>query len=206
MAARKIRIWPDPVLKQVAKSVSRFDENLKMFVDEMFETMYKEHGVGLAANQVGVPERIFVIDLDPNGQAEDDAEAKSDLAATGFTGPMVLINPEIVAAEGDIRWEEGCLSVPGVSEMVKRKERVRVKALDITGKEFTLEASGLFAIAIQHETDHLNGRVFVEYLSKLKRDVIRRKMERRKADDESDAADAAVSESATEHSGSGASL
>ncbi len=178
MAVRKIRIWPDPALKEKARPVAEVDGTIKALVDDMFETMYKANGVGLAATQIAVPQRIIVIDLDPKGHGKTDDEVRQELDEWGFKGPVALINPEIVKGEGELVWEEGCLSVPGINEEVKRKEHVIVRAVGVDGNEMTLEGHGLFAVALQHETDHLNGRVFVEYLSKLKRDVIRKKMER----------------------------
>jgi peptide deformylase len=189
MALRKIRIWPDPELKQVARRVAEVDGTIKSLVDDMFETMYKANGIGFAATQIGVSQRVVVIDLDPKGHSKDDEEVRREIESFGFKGPTAFINPEIVAAEGEIVWEEGCLSVPGVNEPVKRKEMVTVKAVGIDGNEFTVDATGLFAVCLQHETDHLNGKVFVEYLSKLKRDVIRRKMERLVAEEEAEGAE-----------------
>ncbi len=182
MAVRKIRIWPDPALKEVAKAVERVDDEVRRLVGDLFETMYQANGVGLAATQIAVAQRVLVIDLDPNGQAKTDPEVAADLKSMGFAGPTAFINPEIVAAEGDILWDEGCLSVPGVTEQVRRHERVVVRALGSQGQVFELNVNGLFAVAVQHEIDHLDGRVFVEYLSKLKRDVIKRKMERLKVE------------------------
>ncbi len=191
MAVRKIRIWPDPALKEVAKKVQTFNAELKSLVTDMFETMYKANGVGLAATQVAVPLRVITIDLDPNGQAKDEPDLKADLDSMGYKGPIAIINPELVAAEGELIWSEGCLSVPGINDEVERHETVTIKAFDPDGKVFTLTAHNLFAVAIQHEMDHLEGRVFVEYLSKLKRDVIRRKMERLKVESTDDGVEAA---------------
>ncbi|MBI3179597.1 MAG: peptide deformylase [Deltaproteobacteria bacterium] len=182
MAVRKIRIWPDPALKEVAAPVHPIDDEVRRLVSDLFETMYQANGVGLAATQVAVTQRVLVIDLDPHGQAKNDAEVAADLKAMGFAGPTAFINPEIVESEGEILWEEGCLSVPGVTEQVRRHERVVVRALDMQGQPFELNVNGLFAVAVQHEIDHLDGKVFVEYLSKLKRDVIKRKMERLKVE------------------------
>ena len=187
MAVRKIRIWPDPALKAKASPVTEVTGDTKRLVDDMFETMYKSNGIGLAATQVAVAERIVTIDLDPKGHAKTDEEVKRELDEWGFKGPTAFINPEIVKGEGEIVWEEGCLSVPGINEEVKRKEHVIVRAIGVDGNPFEVEAHGLFAVCLQHETDHLNGRVFVEYLSKLKRDVIRRKMERLMEDEEAGA-------------------
>lgn len=182
MAQLKIRIWPDPVLATVAEPVAEVEERHRTLVSNMFETMYAANGVGLAANQVGILERVLVIDLDPNGEAANDPELKRELESWGFSAPQAFINPEIVEAHGEILWQEGCLSVPGVTESVRRREEVVVRALNVRGQSFELRASGLFAVALQHEMDHLDGRVFVEYLSNLKRDLIKRKMDRLKAD------------------------
>ncbi len=182
MAILQVRIWPDPALKEVAKPLSTVTDTHRAFINDLFETMYEANGVGLAATQVAVPERILVIDLDPHGEAEKDPEVAEDLDDWGFPGPCVFINPKITASSGNILWEEGCLSVPGYTEKVKRKEEVTVQALNHEGESFEVEASGLFAVALQHEMDHLDGRVFVEYLSKLKRDIVRKKMERLKVE------------------------
>lgn len=188
MAVRQIRIWPDPALKEKARVVKEVDASIKTLVADMFETMYKANGIGLAATQLAVPKRVIVIDLDPKGHGKKDDEVRRELEEWFFTGPTVVINPEIVKGEGEFVWEEGCLSVPGISEEVTRKEHVIVKGIDIEGKPLEIEAHGLFSVALQHETDHLNGRVFVDYLSKLKRDVIRRKMERLREEEEADEA------------------
>jgi peptide deformylase len=182
MAIRNIRIWPDPELNVAAGPVAEVDDEIRELVADLFQTMYDANGVGLAATQIAVHKRVLVIDLDPHGQAKTDPDVRAELEAWGFPGPTAFINPEIVASEGDVLWDEGCLSVPGVTEAVRRKERVTVRALDRDGKTFELKADGLFAVAIQHEMDHLQGKVFVEYLSKLKRDVIRRKMNRLKVE------------------------
>ncbi|MBI5508852.1 MAG: peptide deformylase [Deltaproteobacteria bacterium] len=192
MAVRRIRIWPDPALKEVAAAVAAFDAELRTLVDDLFETMYKANGVGLAATQLAVPQRVLVIDLDPRGDAKEDPELAKELTAMGFAGPVALVNPEIVSADGEIKWEEGCLSVPGVNEEITRKGHVVVKAQYVKGKVLSFEATGLFAVAVQHEMDHLVGKVFVDYLSRLKRDVIKRKMERLKADDVDDGVAAAA--------------
>jgi len=184
MAVRKIRIWPDPALSEKAKPVTDVNDDIRALIVDLFDTMYASKGIGLASTQVAVPYRVLVIDLDPKQQAARDAEVREELASWNFTGPLVLINPEIIKSSGEIVWDEGCLSVPGITDEVKRKENITVRALDRRGNEFTLECSGLFAVAIQHEMDHLNGKVFVEYLSKLKRDVIKRKMLRLKAGEE----------------------
>jgi peptide deformylase len=192
MAVRQIRIWPDPALKEKASVITEVDATIKTLVDDLFETMYKSDGIGLASTQIGVPKRVVVIDLDPRGRGKTDPEVRRELEAWGFAGPRAYINPEIVHGEGEIVWEEACLSLPGISEEVKRKEHVIVKAIGADGNEFQVEAHGLYAVCLQHETDHLNGRVFIDYISKLKRDVIRRKMERLREEAEAEVSDSRV--------------
>lgn len=184
MAVRSIRIWPDPALSEVAKPVEAVDEGVRSLIADLFETMYDSKGIGLAANQVGVGKRVLVLDLDPKGSAKRDPEVKAELDAWGYTGPLALVNPVIVQSEGSIVWDEGCLSVPGVTESIKRKEHIVVEFLNREGQPQSLSVHGLFSVAIQHELDHLDGKVFVEYLSRLKRDVIKRKMQRLKIADE----------------------
>lgn len=183
MPVRTIHIWPDPVLSTPAKDVAAFDASLTVLIQDMFETMYASSGIGLAANQVGILQRVLVMDLDPQKQAAKDEAIAQELNSWLYKGPIALINPKIVAAEGTIVWEEGCLSVPGITDSVKRKEHIQVTYQDAQGATHTLEARGLYAVCIQHEMDHLAGKVFVEYLSKLKRDIIRKKMVRLKTED-----------------------
>lgn len=160
MALLPILRYPDARLHTVAKPVAAVDERIRRLVDDMLETMYEAQGIGLAATQVDVHERVIVIDV----SEERD-------------GPLVLINPELVAqSEEMVLGDEGCLSVPQVFDKVPRHARVTVKALDREGRERRLEADGLLAVCIQHEMDHLMGKVFVEYLSPLKRNRIRTKM------------------------------
>ena len=160
MALRPILCYPHPRLHTVAKPVQAFDERLQTLVADMLETMYDAKGIGLAATQIDVHERLIVIDV----SEEHDQ-------------PLVLINPEIVWASPDtILNEEGCLSVPGIYDGVERATAVRVQALDREGKTFTLEATELLAVCVQHEMDHLLGKVFVEYLSPLKRNRIKTKL------------------------------
>ncbi|MFC1610672.1 peptide deformylase [Myxococcota bacterium] len=192
MAVRSIRIWPDPALKAVAAPVEQVNDDVRALVRDLFDTMYQENGIGLAATQIAVSSRVLVIDLDPRGEANNDPELAEDLSSWGFEGPTAFVNPTIVETAGEIVFEEGCLSVPGVTESVSRKDHVIVEAINDKGEPFTLDAHGLFAVAIQHETDHLDGKVFVDYLSKLKRDVIRRKMERLKVELEEKATGAAT--------------
>ena len=192
MSVRKIVVWPDPALAEVAKPVTVFDDNLKTLVTDMFETMYKARGIGLAATQIAVPQRVIVIDLDPRGDAAKDPEVAEELTSWGFKGPIAVINPEIVSADGDITWNEGCLSVPGITDEVKRREHVVVKAFDRDGKQIEIDAHNLFAVCLQHEIDHLNGKMFVDYLSRLKRDVIKRKMVKLKEEQTDDGVEAAL--------------
>ena len=160
MAVLQILRYPDPRLHQVARPVEIFDDRLRALVHDLAETMYAAPGVGLAATQVDVHERVIVIDV---------SDAKDQL--------RVFVNPEIVEASEDRKtYEEGCLSVPGIYDEVERPDRVRVRAVDEHGKAFEVEADGLLAVCLQHEMDHLNGRVFVQYLSRLKQTRIRSKM------------------------------
>lgn len=172
---REILIWPDPTLKKTATKVSRVDESIRTLVKDMFETMYSADGVGLAAPQIGVLKRVIVLDTTPR-----QPEAK----------PLAMINPEIISSEGITTYSEGCLSIPGESEDVERAAKVTVRFLDADGKEKTLTADGLLAIAIQHETDHLNGVVFVDHVSTLKRELIRKRMKRLKSERGEDRAQA----------------
>jgi peptide deformylase len=160
MAVLQILRFPDPRLHRVAKAIAHVDDRIRQLATDMAETMYAAPGVGLAATQVDVHERLIVIDV---------SESKDQL--------LTFVNPEIVAAsaEGKI-YEEGCLSVPGVYEEVERPDRVTVRALDLSGKSFTLDCEGLLSVCVQHEIDHLNGRVFVQNLSRLKQSRIRAKM------------------------------
>ena len=161
MAIRTILQYPDPRLREVAEPVDQVDDEIRTLVEDMAETMYAAPGVGLAANQIGVNKRIFVIDI-------ADEDEPSDL--------RVFINPEIIERDGQIVFNEGCLSFPGVSEEVKRAERVKVRALGADGKPFEVEADGLLAVAIQHETDHLNGVLMIDKLNALKRRLVSRKL------------------------------
>lgn len=168
---REILIWPDPRLRERAEEVKVFDDKLKALVADMFETMYAANGVGLAAVQIGVGQRVVVIDASPKQEG-----AK----------PTAFINPVIVKTEGETVYSEGCLSIPGEAEDVTRAAKVWVKAQDVDGKPFELETSELFAIAVQHETDHLEGMVFVDHVSALKRELIKRRMKRLKAEREAE--------------------
>ena len=159
MAKLPILEFPDPRLRTVAKPVEKVDADLVRLIDDMFETMYAAPGIGLAATQVDVHRRLLVLDV-----SEDNSR------------PMVFINPEILSAEGHQVYQEGCLSVPGIYADVTRANSVKVRALDRNGDAFELEADGLLAVCIQHEMDHLAGKVFVDYLSPLKREQVRKKL------------------------------
>ena len=159
MALLNILRYPDARLHKLATPVTVFDDGLRKLVADMAETMYAAPGIGLAATQVDVHKRVIVVDV---------SERRDSL--------VVLVNPEIVEAVGESDIEEGCLSVPGIYELVPRAERVKVRAFDQNGKAFTLEAQGLLAVCIQHEMDHLQGKVFIEYLSQLKQQRVRAKL------------------------------
>jgi peptide deformylase len=162
MALLDILEYPDPRLHVVARPVERFDDALQRLIDDMAQTMYEAPGIGLAATQVNVPLRLALIDI---------SEARDGL--------QVFINPEIISREGEQTCEEGCLSVPGVYDTVTRAERVVVRALDRHGKPFELAAEGMLAVCMQHEFDHLDGKVFVERLSRLKQSRIRTRLAKR---------------------------
>jgi peptide deformylase len=165
MAILPILEYPDPRLRKKAKPVVTVDDHIKRLVDDMFETMIDSHGIGLAASQVDVHQRVIVMDL-----MEDGSQ------------PRVFINPEIeVLNDTTEPYDEGCLSVPGFYETVARPSNVMISALDREGKPFKEKASGLLAICIQHEIDHLEGKLFVDYLSPLKRQIIRKKMKKKSA-------------------------
>ncbi|WP_028388165.1 peptide deformylase [Legionella fairfieldensis] len=161
MAIRKILYLPDERLRQVAKPVEQFDDALQVLIEDMFETMYHAKGVGLAAPQIGVGLRLSVIDVIGDKKQQ-----------------LVLVNPEIIAAEGEAEYEEGCLSVPGAYDKVKRARKVTIQALDRFGKVFEMSGEGLLGECFQHEIDHLNGKLFVDLLSPLKRAMARRKLDK----------------------------
>lgn len=159
MALLPILRFPDPRLKKLAAPVTKIDNSIRRLAADMAETMYEAPGIGLAATQVDVHKRVVVVDI---------SEEKNDL--------RVFINPELLNCEGSALGEEGCLSVPGVYDKVERAERVSVRYLDLDGKSHVLDADGLLAVCIQHEIDHLNGKVFVDHLSQLKQTRIRSKL------------------------------
>lgn len=161
MAVLDVVLYPDERLATQCEPVAQVDEELNRFIDDMFETMYDHEGIGLAAPQVGVLKRVVTIDIEGDKANQ-----------------VVLINPEIIESSGETGIEEGCLSIPGHRALVQRKEKVKVKALNRQGEEIIFEADGLFAICIQHEIDHLNGVLFVDHLSALKRQRIKEKMQK----------------------------
>jgi peptide deformylase len=161
MAQLPILCYPDPRLHTKAARIDCVDQSVRQLAADMAETMYAAPGVGLAATQVDVHKRLLVLD------ASDERNQ-----------PLVLINPEILAADGRAPVEEGCLSVPGIYEKLQRATHIRVRALDRNGIRFEMDAEGLLAVCIQHETDHLDGKLFVDYLSELKRQLIRRRLEK----------------------------
>lgn len=173
MARLPILEYPDPRLRIRAESVTKFDSELKNFVASLFETMYAAPGIGLAATQVNVHKRILICDVGVDGKQ-----------------PCCLINPEIIRAEGKTNAEEGCLSVPEFYDFIDRAAVIRVRAFDPDGKPFELDAEGMLAVCIQHEIDHLDGKLFVDYLSELKRERLKKKAvkkAKRAADDTADA-------------------
>lgn len=159
MAILDILIYPDDRLRKIAKPVGAVDDRIHTLVDNMFETMYEAPGVGLAATQVNVHERIVVIDV---------SEDKDD--------PLTLINPEIISTSGKTEGEEGCLSLPGIYENITRAEEIKFTALDREGEQYEMEVDGLLAVCVQHEVDHLDGKMFVDYLSAMKRRRIKKKL------------------------------
>jgi len=161
MSSLEILTFPDARLRDKAKPVARVDDEIRRILDDMLETMYEAPGIGLAAIQVAIPLRLVVIDI---------SESRDS--------PLCLVNPEILSREGAVQTEEGCLSVPGFYEPVDRAERIQARAMDRDGAIFDLAAEGLLAVCIQHEIDHLDGKLFVDYLSSLKRQRIRKKLEK----------------------------
>ncbi len=161
MSRLTILEYPDPRLRTRARPVEQFDAALGKLIDDMFETMYEAPGIGLAASQVDVHRRLIIMDV-----SEDRSQ------------PLVFINPQILEREGSARTEEGCLSVPGIFDDVERAARVRVRAQDRTGATFERDLDGVVAVCLQHEMDHLEGKLFVDYLSDLKRDRIRKKLDK----------------------------
>tara|TARA_B110000438_G_scaffold264967_1_gene277980 strand:- start:180 stop:704 length:525 start_codon:yes stop_codon:yes gene_type:complete len=166
MTIRKILTEPDPFLRQKSKKVEHVDDQTRSLMDDMLDTMYDAPGIGLAAIQIGIPKRIIVIDLSKDGETKT---------------PLYFINPEIISnSNNDSAYEEGCLSVPGQFAEINRPDKCHVKFLDYNGKEQSLKAEGLLATCIQHEIDHLEGILFIDYLSKLKKSMIIKKLSKQK--------------------------
>ncbi len=161
MAILPVLQFPDPRLRVIAKPVTKVDDSLLRLIDNMFETMYAAPGVGLAAIQVNVHKRLLIVDV-----------------STDQSEPYVFINPKFKPLEGEKEYDEGCLSIPGFYETVTRPDKIWVSALDRNNKIFEMECDGLLSVCIQHEIDHLDGKLFVDYLTKLKRNTIRRKLEK----------------------------
>jgi len=166
MAIREIRKFPDPVLRRKTDRITSINGTIERLIDDMVETMHAAPGVGLAANQVGVSLQVAVIDL----STREEKEKRHPL--------LVIINPEILSRQGSVVEEEGCLSIPEYAEKVKRAARVKVRAQDRTGNVFELEAEGLLAKALQHEIDHLNGLLFIDRLSPLKKSIFKRRLKK----------------------------
>ncbi|GMU59385.1 MAG: peptide deformylase [Myxococcaceae bacterium] len=167
----EILVWPHPLLKQKAQPVAKVDDEIRTLIKDLFESMYAADGVGLAAPQIGVLKNVIVLDTTPR-----QPEAK----------PVAMVNPEILSLEGKQTYKEGCLSVPGEAEDVDRAAVVTVRFLDENGDEQTLKCEGLLSVAVQHETDHLKGVMFVDHISTLKRELIRKRMKKLQASMEED--------------------
>ncbi len=171
MAVLEILKYPHPILKRRSKEVEKIDGEVKKLIEDMKETMYQANGIGLAACQVGVSQRVIVLDVSP---MDPDQEF------------FAMINPEIISEEGEIEYEEGCLSVPECVEKIKRRERVWVRGLSLEGKEVEIRGEGILAIALQHEIDHINGILILDRISRLKREVYRNKLKKTKKKEEKD--------------------
>jgi len=165
MGATEIRIYPDPVLRQIAEPVKDIDSEIQKIIDQMFSAMYgTPNGIGLAANQIGAKKRVVIFDFKRTKEKEGS--------------PLVVINPEIVWSDGSITYEEACLSIPGFSAKVTRKKRVGLKGYDREGKPIEIEAKDIEAVCFQHEIDHLNGILFIDHISSLKRAIFKRKLKK----------------------------
>ena len=165
MAARTILIWPDPNLLKVSEPIDVIDDSIHALVADLIDTMGTEPSAGIAAPQIGVQKRLFVVDIPP-----------SDNDGNGTNGPEAFINPEILTTEGSFEWQEGCLSIPGERGTVKRFEKVRMRYQNLKGETCEIDAFGYLSGCFQHELDHLNGKLWIDYQSRLKRDMVRKKM------------------------------
>lgn len=171
MAIRNILQYPDPLLREKCKSVSKIDNRIRKILDDMAETMYEAPGIGLAASQIGITERLIVVDIGSDEETKRQAKLYK------------IINPEIVEKKGSIEYEEGCLSLPGIKDLVKRAAEITLQGLDENANEISIKADGLLAICFQHELDHLDGILFIDHLSRLKRELIKSKMSKKKRND-----------------------
>jgi peptide deformylase len=179
MAKLKIYTFPDLVLARKAIPISRVEQEHRKLAEDMLETMYDAPGVGLAANQVGVLQRLVVIDTEY--EIEEPVEGAGD-GIIRNCDPRIIFNPEIIQREGSILFSEGCLSVPDFTAEVKRSEKIKLRYQDVDGVTRTLSAEGLLAVAIQHEIDHLDGKLFIDRLSPIKKEVMRKRLRRERAD------------------------
>jgi len=181
MALRKILTYPDPFLRKKCAPVEEIDGEVLKLLDDMAETMYGARGVGLAASQIGADKRVVVIDISPrNIEADEEVEEEEEEEETEYEGPglIELINPEIISSVGQVIAEEACLSIPGFTSDVRRKQRVVIEAYNRGGELMEIEAEELLARVFQHEIDHLDGILFIDRLSRLKRELIKRKIEK----------------------------
>lgn len=174
-----ILTYPNPILKKIATPVEEFNDDLKTLCENLLHTMYMAPGIGLAAPQVGVSKRIFVMDIDFDREEVTNSEGRSEYRITN-TNPLIFINPVIKNKNGEILFEEGCLSVPGIYEQVKRANEITVEYQDFDGNQQVIEASETLAVCIQHENDHLDGVVFLERLSLLKKNLLTKKYLKKK--------------------------
>ncbi len=192
MAKLKIFTFPDLILAQKAAPVERVEKSLHKLADDMLETMYFAPGIGLAANQVGILQRILVLDTDYDYEELPEGEsppAGSEVVTGGFIKnrkPRIIVNPEIIHSEGSILFAEGCLSVPEYSAEVKRAEKIKLQYQDVDGLTKTLSADGLLAVAIQHELDHLEGKLFIDRLSPLKKEMARKRLRKEREEREAE--------------------
>jgi len=161
MTLRKILHFPNPKLRHIAKSIDHVDTEIKRLVDDMFETMYEDNGIGLAATQLGIDLRVFVVDVNMDRKQQ-----------------LTFINPIITEKSGEQKCPEGCLSLPGIYAEVKRADKIKIEALNRDGKPFTMQADGLLSACIQHELDHLDGKLFIDYLSSLRKQLITKKLKK----------------------------
>ncbi len=193
MAKLKIYTFPDLVLTKKAEPIARVEKSMHRLADDMLETMYDAPGIGLAANQVGVLQRVLVLDTEyeteelPEGVAPPTGVEVAGGMIVKNRKPRIVINPQIIAREGSILFEEGCLSVPEYNAEVRRSEKIKIEYQDIDGLTKTLSADGLLAVAIQHEMDHLDGKLFIDRLNPLKKEMVRKKLRQERAEREREA-------------------